>query len=816
MYRILLLVGALCLSPWAGQAQLFRTDPLDLPPTVARVLAVELTQDEWVDYFLYGADPPGNPGSWAYENQGDGTFVLRPLPITPLTEATFAFADFNRDNQVDVLVSGRSANGPVTELYYNQSGDLAGPPVPIAPVRAHSLTCADFDQDGRIDILLNGHTATDSAVALAYRNTNAGFVEVTTSVAPTVAGENLAYEWDNDGRIDLLQAGTLPSGETVTRVHRNRGGFVFDTLAVSLGLPAVVATALATGDVNHDGRADLLLTGTNARNEPVAHLYVYQDSSYVEAGPELPSVVGTLATLADFDHNGRTDLSLVGADAAGQSVARWFLQDSSGWIAQSYDSLAALDARWAIGDVDNDGHLDVLRSGSAMQPSLLLLNQTEGVNAGPAAPFGPLVSAIDTVTVFRWLPATDDQTSASAFTYELYVLPEGNNQYAVSPEYRDTTKARVDHGRVGYPGQYALNGLPEGTYSWSVAGVDNSFQIGPSCEGEGGRPLCFTLVREDTTACTGTSLNLSTPVPVAWSSSLAGPLGQSTELVHVVRGNEVLYYTALSGDGCDLTYSLRIQTLPTSNADLLAADTTVCPGALLTLAVDAAYDTVTWFSASQGVLGGGDQLVWEARQEDTLWVQAQVRGEDCPMRDTLVVSWFPSVNLLAAEELSLTAGASVTVAATGAVAYRWSPATGLSSINTANPVASPSRTTTYVVEGTTANGCVARDTITLLVSESPPPAVALFVPNLFSPNGDGQNDTFRLYGQNISAVAWQVYDRQGTLLFEANDLDAGWNGQHRGRPVPNGVYLWKLSGEDADGRPLEFEGQQSGMVRLVR
>ncbi len=363
-----------------------------------------------------------------------------------------------------------------------------------------------------------------------------------------------------------------------------------------------------------------------------------------------------------------------------------------------------------------------------------------------------------------------------------------------------------------------MNGLSEGTYDWSVAAVDNSFQLGPSCEGEGGegRPLCFTIARDDTTLCAGTSLQLITDEPVTWNSTLSGLIGSGTALTHVVRGDEVLYYTKQSATGCDLAYSLRIETLPAPAVDLLASDTTVCPGAVLTLAVDTTYRAVTWFSKSQGELATGNQLIWEASHEDKVWVQAQVRGEACPVYDTIVVAWFPPVNLLPEEVQELTAGASISLSAAGAVSYRWSPAAGLSSTEVANPVASPGKTTTYVVEGTTVDGCVVLDTITLQVTESPPPAAALFVPNLFSPNGDGQNDTFRLYGPSVSAVTWQVYDRQGNRLFESSDLAAGWNGEHQGRPVPSGVYLWKVSGEHTDGTPLEFEGQQSGMLRLVR
>ncbi len=815
MHRILLTLCAFCFVNLPAHAQLFRSETPDVSVTVERARAVELTQDEWVDYFIYGTDPSGNVGFWIYENQGNGTFGLRPVSVAPLSEATFAFADFDLDNQLDLLLSGIGADGPITEVYYNQSGTFTGPATPIDRSLAHSLTDADFDQDGRIDVFLNGTTTTDSAVSRAYRNTDAGFLEIRTPMAATATGTNVAYDWDNDGRPDLLQTGRLPNGETVTHLYRNRGGFAFDSLAVGVGLPSVSATALATGDVNHDGRADLLISGVDAQNRPLTGLYVFQDSVYVERAANLPSVAGKLATLADFNHDGLTDVGIIGATAAGQPVARWHLQTDAIWTMLSYDSLAASNVCWATGDVDNDGHLDMLRSGFANEPSLLLLNQTVGINDGPAAPVNPTVSAIDTVTVFGWEPTADDQTDALTLTYELYVVAQGEAKFAVSPEYRDTTKARVDHGRIGYPTQYAVNGLPEGTYEWSVAAVDNSFQIGPSCEGDGGRPLCFTIARDDTTLCAGTTLRLRTAEPVAWNSTLSGSLGLKAELTHVVQDDEVLYYTAQSTTDCALAYSLRIQTIPAPTDDLLTSDTTVCPGASLSLAVDTTYAAVTWFSAAQGVLGTANRLDWEATREDTLWVEARLPGEDCAVRDTMTVAWFPPVNLLSEEVEELVAGASISLSATGAESYRWSPAAGLSSTEVADPLASPSKTTTYTVEGTTANGCVVLDTILIRVTESPPPAATLFVPNLFSPNGDGQNDTFRLYGP-VSSIIWQVYDRQGNRLFEADDIAAGWNGEHQGRPVPNGVYLWKISGKLADGTPLQFEGQQSGMLRLVR
>ena len=797
--------GAIC-SP--AQSQLFKHDTVDLSIIVEQAIAVELTQDDRLDYWLYGTDTQGRLGYWIYENQGNNTFALQALPIAPLQQATFAFADFNRDNQLDVVVSGRTTDDVlVTQVYYSQDGSLPASSTVLNAVQAHSLICADFDLDGKIDIFLNGLTEAGTAVAQCYRNTDQGFSLNAVAVSSTVSGTVLAYDWNNDEYVDILQTGVLPDGDTITQLYQNDGQFVFQDTAT--GLPSITATTLSVGDVNQDGRADILLSGYH-RQQPITRLYQNEGSTYALVDLALPPLAATFATLADYNHDGLTDVGLAGEDVNDQPLARWYLNAETEWDEIAYD-LASPGGKWAVGDTDNDGHLDLLRGATAQTPALLLVNQSPGENTAPSAPLNPFISAIDTATLFRWEPSTDDRTDPQTFTYEMYVIAENAQQFSVSPEYLDTTKARVDHGRLGFNTTHTVNGLPEGTYYWSVAAVDNAFQLGASCEGEDGQPLCFTIEREDTTICAGTVLQLSTPGRVTWESVQEGILGTTNQLAYEVQENDVLYFTS-EDSPCRLAYSLKVNALPAPDS-LLAADTTICAGETFTLTIDSVYSSATWFSALQGELATGSALTFEAQVSDTLWVEVPV-GQ-CVARDTLVVTVPSGENLLPEDTLRISAGASVTLSATGAEQYRWSPAAGLSNITLANPTASPTETTTYVVLATTAQGCLLSDTVTVLVGNLSA-TTTLFVPNLFSPNGDGQNDTFRLYGDNIQSVTWQVYDRQGTRLFEANRLEASWDGQYRGHAMPTGVYLWRVSGKDASGAPLQFDGQQSGMLRLVR
>jgi len=96
------------------------------------------------------------------------------------------------------------------------------------------------------------------------------------------------------------------------------------------------------------------------------------------------------------------------------------------------------------------------------------------------------------------------------------------------------------------------------------------------------------------------------------------------------------------------------------------------------------------------------------------------------------------------------------------------------------------------------------------------PGAGLFVPNAFSPDGDGINDRFFpvLQGIDRRYHRFLVFDRWGQSLFDTADPEAQWDGRFpNGDPVPGGVYVWKITGKDA------FSGERldrSGSVTLVR
>lgn len=91
-------------------------------------------------------------------------------------------------------------------------------------------------------------------------------------------------------------------------------------------------------------------------------------------------------------------------------------------------------------------------------------------------------------------------------------------------------------------------------------------------------------------------------------------------------------------------------------------------------------------------------------------------------------------------------------------------------------------------------------------------APLLFVPNAFSPNGDGTNDIFLIKGASIKSFKIEIFNRWGELIFESTDIENSWDGTYRGVPVPEGVYAYMLNFRGFDNR-LQV---RQGNITLIR
>ncbi len=177
---------------------------------------------------------------------------------------------------------------------------------------------------------------------------------------------------------------------------------------------------------------------------------------------------------------------------------------------------------------------------------------------------------------------------------------------------------------------------------------------------------------------------------------------------------------------------------------------------------------------------------------------------------------FPAVE--AGNDISIPGGGTATITpsySSDVVNVAWEPLTGLNCSTCRTPAASPQKTTDYTVSVTNLAGCSSKDQITVTVFCD---AGNLFVPNTFSPNGDGRNDIFYPRGQGLFTVkSMRIFNRWGELVFEKrdfspNDVSKGWNGMHGNRPAPQDVYVYAVELVCENKTVLNYKGN----VALIR
>lgn len=143
------------------------------------------------------------------------------------------------------------------------------------------------------------------------------------------------------------------------------------------------------------------------------------------------------------------------------------------------------------------------------------------------------------------------------------------------------------------------------------------------------------------------------------------------------------------------------------------------------------------------------------------------------------------------------------------VSYNWSPDQGLSCVDCASPVVSSYDNNNEYSLTVTYNGhCKATATASIRVSGNPAP----FVPNVFTPNGDGNNDVFMVFGKNLGKVNLMVFNRWGEKVFESNNQYAGWDGTYKGEMQNTNVFVYQVTATYLDGSTYAT----NGTVTLVR
>jgi gliding motility-associated-like protein len=141
-------------------------------------------------------------------------------------------------------------------------------------------------------------------------------------------------------------------------------------------------------------------------------------------------------------------------------------------------------------------------------------------------------------------------------------------------------------------------------------------------------------------------------------------------------------------------------------------------------------------------------------------------------------------------------------------AYAWSTNDGLSCADCRNPIASPYYNMDYTLSVTYGYNCLATNAVKVFVGPEPD----YFMPNAFSPNGDGNNDIIMLFGASLKTVNLTIFNRWGEKVFESSNQWKGWDGTYKGQQMGPGIYTYVADLEYLNGK----KKRDFGSITLIR
>lgn len=355
-------------------------------------MLVDLDNDKDLDIVIAG----GLGGSWGiYENDGTGHFtdVTAMTGITPMINASgLSAADYDNDGDLDIHVPGwfepsklyrNNGDWTFTDVAAEAGVDLSAPSMAAA--------WGDYDQDGWLDLYATVRTFTDNVEIENhfYKNNGDGtFTDIAVQLGVEAAGDPSClpafYDFDRDGDDDIY-IGTDKGSDVFppflhNKLYRNNGDGTFYNATYDAGAEAYIfCMGIAVGDVNFDGLFDLYLTNIMQGNI----LFVQNgDSTYsnqTAAAGMVSNRVGWGTVFADFDNDTFLDSYVCNIQEPnrlyrGKAVADWPLADEA--------PEAGVDVFWdtycvSVGDIDNDGDLDMLVGNTNRRVNLFINNSAD-------------------------------------------------------------------------------------------------------------------------------------------------------------------------------------------------------------------------------------------------------------------------------------------------------------------------------------------------------------------------------------------------------------------------------------------------------
>jgi gliding motility-associated-like protein len=259
--------------------------------------------------------------------------------------------------------------------------------------------------------------------------------------------------------------------------------------------------------------------------------------------------------------------------------------------------------------------------------------------------------------------------------------------------------------------------------------------------------------------------------------------------------------TITSADGCSSVYGADVAFVDPPSMDL-GADTVLCEGEVLDLDAQLPGCTYLW---STGATVGHIQVTHSGTYSVSL------DNGYCVTTDSIRAIFNPLPSPLGTHQYFTCLDeephhVAIDAANSGGV-FEWSN-------GGSTQIAHVADYGVIAVNITNAFGCTLTDSALIIQACQP----TIFIPNTFTPNGDGRNDVWLPVANNVASYEVHVFDRWGNVIFHSTSVDQGWDGTINGDPAPNEIYAWRATYRlmDQTSGAAQFEQTKLGHIQVLR
>ena len=380
----------------------------------------------------------------------------------------------------------------------------------------------------------------------------------------------------------------------------------------------------------------------------------------------------------------------------------------------------------------------------------------------------------------------------------------------------------ADGDIVATGGEVLVSDLPPGTYTIMATSNDGCVEM-QTLEVLSPANINLSVMTATPKYCVGDPVILTattdTDVMFEWFNSDNENIGTTASITVNPEGMQTYTVMATDPSGCGDVAEITV--MPYILDVTIEAPTLLCEDEEGVITItnndDSQQLMYQWSPTDQIVSGANTDQITILLTQNTTFEVLITNMDGCQWTETatVILSAFEPDVILTADPMNILLGQTtqLEVNQDPDYDYEWTNGETLDQDDIYNPIATPEdEITTYAVTVTNENGCTDVASLDINVTLPNCDVSDVFVPNLFSPNGDNFNDNWVIESNFIDNITISVYDRWGEEVFQTKDQYPGWDGTYEGELLEPDVYGYWLDIECING----FKYTTQGNVTLMR